>query len=88
MFQSKRPLKTNFSKYFMLYTVLDFDTKMNKSALKRKGGSSAIEPYDKCITNNETLTFENLCKEITRQQIDVLKLGNFVIKNLIAFKFI
>ena len=60
---------------------------MNKSTLKRKEVSSTFEPYNKCIANNKTLSFQNLCKEITRQQIDVLKLGNFVIKNLIAFKF-
>ena len=71
----------------MLYTVSDYNTKMNKSTLKRKEVSLTIELDNKCTTNNEGLSFQNLCKEITRQQIDVLKLGNFVIKNLIAFKF-
>ena len=72
----------------MLHTVSDFNIKMNKSALKRKGGSSAIEPYDKCITNNERFNFQNLCKEVTRQQIDVLKLGKLLKKKLTALKII
>ena len=59
---------------------------MNKSKLKRKGVSSTNVPYNKCTTNKKTLSFQHLCKEITRQQIDVLKLGKFVVKNLIAFK--
>ena len=82
MFQSKRPLKTNFSKYFMLYTVSDINTKMNKRALKRKGVSSTFKLHNKCITNNKPLSFQNLCKEITRQQIDVLKLGKLLKKIL------
>ena len=52
---------------------------MNKSKLKRKGVSSRIGPYIKCTTNNKTRSFQNLCKEITRQQIDDLKLGKFVL---------
>ena len=54
--------------------------------LKRKKNSSTIKPNKKCITNNKTLGFPNLCKEITSQQIDVLKLGKFVVNNLIAVK--
>ena len=52
---------------------------MNKSTFKRKRVSSAIESYIKCITNIKTLSFQDLCKEITRQRIDVLKLGKLVI---------
>ena len=74
------------SLYFIIYTVSEFNTKMNKSKLKRKGVSSTIGPYNKCTTNNKTLGFQNLCKEITKQQIDVLKLGKFVVNNLIAVK--
>ena len=59
---------------------------MNKSKLKQKGVSSTIKPYKKCTTNNKTLSFQDLCKEITKQQIEVLKLGKFVFKNLIAVK--
>ena len=66
----------------MLYTVSDFNTIMNKSTLKRKGVSPTIEPYSKCTTNTKTLCFQDLCKEITSQRIDVLKLGKLLKKNL------
>ena len=69
----------------MLFTVSDFNIKMNKSKLKRKGVSSTIE-YSKFITYKKTLSFQDLCKEITSQKIDVLKLGKFVVKKLVAVK--
>ena len=59
---------------------------MNKSKLKRKGVSSTIGPCNKCTTNNGRLSFQDLCKKITRQQFDLLKLGKFVVNNLIAVK--
>ena len=59
---------------------------MNKSTFKRKKVSSAIESYIKCITNIKTLSFQDLCKEIIRQRIDVLKLGKLVVNTLIAVK--
>ena len=59
---------------------------MNKSTSKRKGVSSTIEPYNKCITNYKTLCFQDLCREVTRQQINVLKLDKIVVKNFIALK--
>ena len=75
--------------FYTIYSVADFNINMDiRSLLKRKKDSSTIEPNKKCTINNKTLGFQDLCKEITRQQIDVLKLGKFVIKNLIAFKFI
>ena len=58
---------------------------MNKSKLKRKGVSSTIE-YSKFITYKKTLSFQDLCKRITSQQIDVLKLGKFVVNSFIAVK--
>ena len=57
---------------------------MNKSKLKRKGVSSTIGPYNRCTTNNGRLSFQDLCKKITRQQFDLHKLGKFVVKNLVA----
>ena len=74
--------------FYTIYSVADFNINMDIRSLKRKKDSSTIEPNKKCAINNKILGFQDLCKEITRQQIDVLKLGNFVIKNLIAFKFI
>ena len=59
---------------------------MDKITLKRKRVLSTIEPYNKCTTNNNTLKFQDLCKKITRQQFDVLKLGKFVVNTLIAIK--
>ena len=59
---------------------------MNKSKIKRKWVSSTIEPFSKCITNKETISFQDLCKEITSQQIVFLKLGRYVAKNLIIVK--
>ena len=66
----------------MLYTVSDYNTKMNKSTLKRKEVSSTFEPYNKCTTNNKTLSFQDFCKEVTRQQVEVLKLGKLLKKIL------
>ena len=59
---------------------------MDNITLKRKRVLSTIEPYNKCTTNKKTLSFQNLCKKITRQRIDVLKLGKLVVKNLKAIK--
>ena len=63
----------------MLYTVSDYNTKMNKSTLKRKEVSSTFEQYNKCTTSKKALNFADLCIEIIRQQIDDLKLGKFVL---------
>ena len=54
---------------------------MDKITLKRKRVLSTIEPYNKCTTNNNTLKFQDLCKQITKQRIDVLKLGKLVVNN-------
>ena len=54
--------------------------KVIKTKLKRKGVTSTIKPYEKCTTNAETLSFQDLCKEITRQKFDVQKFGKFVVK--------
>ena len=70
------------------YIVADFNTKMNKSTLKQKRDTSTIEPNIKCTTNNKTVNFKDLCKEITRKQIDVLKLGKFVVRNFSVVKLI
>ena len=59
---------------------------MNKRTIKRKKDLSTIEPNKKCNINNKTLGFQDLCKEITRQQIDVLKLGKFAVRNLSVVK--
>ena len=59
---------------------------MIKSTLKRKDVSSINGTRTKYTTNNKTLSFENQCKENTRQQIIDLKFGKCVVSNLIAFK--
>ena len=59
---------------------------MDIRSLKRKKNSSKIEPNKKCITNNKVLAFQDLCKEKTRQQIDDLTLGKFVVRNLSVVK--
>ena len=61
---------------------------MNISTLKRKRDSLTIEPNNKCTTNNKTVNFKDLCKEITRKQIDVLQLGKFVVRNFSVVKLI
>ena len=72
--------------FYKQYIVADFNTKMNKSTLKQKRDTSTIEPNIKCTTNNKTLNFKNLCKEITRKQIDVITVGKFVVNNFIIVK--
>ena len=59
---------------------------MNKRTLKQKKDSSKIEPNENCTTNNKALSFQDLCKENTRQQIYFLKLNKFVVIVLIVFK--
>ena len=61
---------------------------MNISTFKRKRDSFTIQPDRKCTTNNKTVNFKDLCKEITRKQIDVLKLGKFVVRNFSVVKLI
>ena len=59
---------------------------MDIRSLKRKKNSSTMEPNKKCTINNKILGFQDLCKEITRQQIDDLTLGKFVVRNLSVVK--
>ena len=61
---------------------------MIKSTLNKKDFSSTNGTHIKCTTNNKTLSFEDQCKENTRQQIHDIKLGKYVVSNLIADKFI
>ena len=72
--------------FYTIYSVADFNINMDIRSLKRKKDSSTIEPYNKCTTNNETLGFQDLCKEITRQQIHDLTLGKFIVRNLSVVK--
>ena len=51
---------------------------MIKSTLKRKRVSSTNRLDKKCITNVKKLSFEDKCKENTRQHFDDLKLGNLL----------
>ena len=59
---------------------------MNISLLKRKRDSITIEPKKKFTTNNNTVNFKDMCKETTKKQIDVLKLGKLVVRNISAVK--
>ena len=56
---------------------------MNLSTLKRKRESLAIQSNKNCTKINKTVNFKDVCKEITRKQIEVVKLGKFVVKNLL-----
>ena len=56
---------------------------MNISTLKRKRESLAIQPNKNCTKINKIVNFKDVCKEITRKQIEVLKLGKFVFRNLL-----
>ena len=59
---------------------------MIKSTLMKKDVSLTNGTHKKCTTNNKTLSFEDQCKENTRQQIADLKFGKYVIINLVAVK--
>ena len=52
---------------------------MIRSTLKKKGVSLTNRLHKKSTKNIKTLSFENQCKENTRQQFDDFKLGKFVI---------
>ena len=56
---------------------------MDKSTLQQKDDSFTIEIYKKCTTNNEKLSFQDLCKENIMRRFDDLKL---VCNNLIVDK--
>ena len=43
---------------------------MNISLLKRKRDSLTIEPKKMFTTNNKTVNFKDMCKEITKKQIE------------------
>ena len=57
---------------------------MISSTVKKKGVSLTNRLHKKFTKNIKTLSFEDQCKENTRQQFDDLKLGKFVVINLIA----
>ena len=57
---------------------------MISSTVKKKGVSLTNRLHKKSTKNIKTLSFEDQCKENTRQQFDNLKLGKFVVINLIA----
>ena len=54
------------------------------NSLSQNQSSLMTKTYKKIPTNFKTLGFEDLCKENTKQQIDVSKFGKFVVYNLIA----
>ena len=51
---------------------------MIKSTLKKKLVSSTNGLHKRCTINDETLVFEDQCRENSRKQIEGLKLGKFV----------
>ena len=59
---------------------------MIKSKLMKKEVLSTNGTHKVCLTINQTLGFKDQCKENTRQQLYELKLGKFVVNNLIAVK--
>ena len=59
---------------------------MNLRSLKQIKNLSTIEQNKKCKINNKILGFQDLCIEITRQQIDDLTIGKFVVRNLSVVK--
>ena len=59
---------------------------MIKSTFKKKEVSSTNGTNKKRTTMNKTLRFKDRCKEITRQKLDDLKLGQFVVNNFITVK--
>ena len=62
-----------------MYNFAEFSIKMIRSTLKKKGVSLTNRLHKKSTKNIKTLSFENQCKENTRQQFDDFKLGKFVI---------
>ena len=66
--------------------IADFNIKMIRSTIKKKGVSLTNRLHKKSTKNIKTLSFENQCKEITRQQFDDLKFRKFVVISLIAVK--
>ena len=50
---------------------------MIKSTLKKNVVSSTNGLPKKCSTNDETLIFQDQCRENTRKQIEALKLSKF-----------
>ena len=68
-----------------MYNIKDFNIEMIRSTLKKKGVSLTNRLY-KSTKNMNTPSFEDKCKENTRQQFVDLKLGKFVAISLIAVK--
>ena len=61
-----------------MYNIAVFNLKMTRSTLKKKGVSLTNRLHKKSTKNIKTLSFEDQCKENTRQQFDDLKLGNLL----------
>ena len=55
---------------------------MIKNILKQNRVSSTTKRYKKCTKNDKILGFQDLCKENTRHQIDILKIGMFIVDYL------
>ena len=59
---------------------------MNERTLKRKRGSTTMEPNKMVTTDEKKLNFTDLCIEIIRKKIDDLTLGKFFVKSLRVVK--
>ena len=59
---------------------------MNESILIQKRIASTNGPNNKCTTSKKSLNFTDLCIEITRQKIDDLTLGKFVVNYRMVVK--
>ena len=62
-----------------MYNFAEFSIKMIRSTLKKKGVSLTNRLHKKSTKNIKTLSFEDQCKENTRQQFDNLKLGSLLL---------
>ena len=58
------------------------------SSLKQNQVSSTTETFKKCAAIHKKLGFQDLCKENTRQQLNISKLGKFVVHNLKEVKLV
>ena len=73
--------------YFTIYTFSDYRIDMISNLLKRNQVSSTTKRYKKCTKDGKILGFQDLCKESTRQQIEILKIGMFIaVDNLKVIK--
>ena len=57
---------------------------MIRSTIKKKGVSLTNRLHKKSTKDIKTVSFEDQCKENTRQQFDDLKLSKFVVNSFIA----